>query len=150
MGRPAGWMTELTGQAPMKSPGKPSLRREVEREFWYVIATSVTTGEAANAAGVSEAAGARWFREGGGMPTIDLAPRSGRYLCFAEREEIALLRAKGAGVREIARQLGRSPSTISGSCAATQPPGVGSSTIEHRWLNGKLSWSLAARRPRNS
>jgi IS30 family transposase len=37
----------------------------------------------------------------------------GRYLSFAEREEIALLRARGEGVREIARQLGRSPSTIS-------------------------------------
>ena len=38
---------------------------------------------------------------------------SGRYLSFAEREEIALLRARGDGVREIARQLGRSPSTVS-------------------------------------
>lgn len=27
MGRPAGWMKALTGRAPMKSPGKPSLRR---------------------------------------------------------------------------------------------------------------------------
>ncbi len=38
---------------------------------------------------------------------------SGRYLSFPEREEIALLRAKGAGVRQIARTIGRSPSTIS-------------------------------------
>ena len=38
---------------------------------------------------------------------------SGRYLSFFEREEIALLRAQGAGVRQIARQVGRSPSTIS-------------------------------------
>lgn len=30
-----------------------------------------------------------------------------------EREEIALLKAQGAGVREIARRLGRHPSTIS-------------------------------------
>ena len=47
------------------------------------------------------------------MPPIPLAPSSGRYLSFAEREEIALLRAQQRGVREIARQLGRSPSTIS-------------------------------------
>lgn len=39
---------------------------------------------------------------------------SGRYLSFAEREEIALLRARDFGVRAIARCLGRSPSTISG------------------------------------
>ncbi len=36
-----------------------------------------------------------------------------RYLSFSEREDIALYRAQGAGVREIARRLGRSPSTIS-------------------------------------
>ena len=41
------------------------------------------------------------------------APLSGRYLSFAEREEIAILRARGCGVRGIARALGRSPSTIS-------------------------------------
>jgi IS30 family transposase len=38
---------------------------------------------------------------------------SGRYLSFPEREDIALLRAQGHGVREIARRVGRSPSTIS-------------------------------------
>ncbi|QAY63210.1 IS30 family transposase [Xylanimonas allomyrinae] len=38
---------------------------------------------------------------------------SGRYLSFAEREEIAIGNALGKGVREIAGALGRSPSTIS-------------------------------------
>jgi IS30 family transposase len=47
------------------------------------------------------------------MPSVTLAPVSGRYLSFAEREEIAILRARGCGVRKIARRLGRSPSTIS-------------------------------------
>ena len=47
------------------------------------------------------------------MPPICLAPVSGRYLSFAEREEIAIAHAQGAGVRAIARRLGRSPSTIS-------------------------------------
>jgi IS30 family transposase len=47
------------------------------------------------------------------MPPFDLAPLSGRYLSFAEREEIALARARGDGVRAIARSLGRDPSTIS-------------------------------------
>ena len=40
-------------------------------------------------------------------------PPSGRYLSFAEREEIAILRAQGRGVRAIAGHLGRPPSTIS-------------------------------------
>ena len=112
MGRPAGWMKALTGRSPMKSPGAPALRREVEREFWRQIATGVTAEEAAIAVGVSQAAGARWFRQRGGMP-IDLSPLTGRYLSFHEREEIAVLRAQECGVREIARQLGRNPSTIS-------------------------------------
>ena len=46
-------------------------------------------------------------------PCAIRASLSGRYLSFAEREEIALLRAQKSGVREIARRLGRSPSTIS-------------------------------------
>src|SRR3546814_16615191 len=38
---------------------------------------------------------------------------TGRYLSFAEREEIALLRAQDKGVREIARAIGRDPGTVS-------------------------------------
>jgi IS30 family transposase len=47
------------------------------------------------------------------MPPLTLAPVSGRYLSFAEREEIALLHAQDVGVREIGRRIGRHPSTIS-------------------------------------
>jgi transposase, IS30 family len=113
VGRPAGWMTALAGRSPMKSPGAPAHRREVERQFWREIAKGMLTEEAALAVGVSQAVGSRWFRHRGGMPSIDLGPLSGRYLTFREREEIAILRAQGTGVREIARRLGRAPSTIS-------------------------------------
>jgi IS30 family transposase len=47
------------------------------------------------------------------MPTISLTARSDRYLSLAEREEIALLRALGTGVRDIARKLDRAASTVS-------------------------------------
>ena len=47
------------------------------------------------------------------MPTASPAPLLGRYLSFAEREEIAILRARGASGRAIARRLRRAPSTIS-------------------------------------
>ncbi len=40
-------------------------------------------------------------------------PLSGRYLAFTDREQIALWRAQGHGVREIARRVARAPSTIS-------------------------------------
>lgn len=65
MGRPARWMKELTGRSPMKSPGAPSLRREVGREFWREIASGLLSEEAAAAVGVSPAADARWFRQRG-------------------------------------------------------------------------------------
>lgn len=113
MGRPAGWMKQLTGRSPMKSPGKPSLRRDVERLFWREVAKGLSSEDAAAAVGVSQAAGTRWFRDRGGMPTFLINPATGRYLSFEEREVIALLRAQGAGVREIARQIGRDPATVS-------------------------------------
>jgi IS30 family transposase len=47
------------------------------------------------------------------MPPISLDEPTGRYLSFVEREEIALLKIPDHGVREIARQIGRDPSTIS-------------------------------------
>jgi transposase len=98
----------------MRSPGRPPVaRREHRQRFWAAIARGLSSGDAAVEAGVSLAVGVRWFREGGGMASVTQALLSGRYLSFAEREEIALLRVGGCGVREIARQLSRSASTIS-------------------------------------
>ena len=113
MGRPQGWIKTATGRAAMRSPGRPPPRREIERGFWKLIATGVASEDAAMAMGVSQPVGTRWFRQGGGMPPITLAEPSGRYLSFAEREEIALLRIQDLGVREIGRRLGRPASTIS-------------------------------------
>ncbi|MFM9428825.1 hypothetical protein RCH10_005302 [Variovorax sp. GrIS 2.14] len=93
MGRPAGWMQKLTGRVAMRSPGAPSLRREVERKFWKQIAAGVTSEKAAEAVGVSQPVGGRWFRHRGGMPLFMSNPISRRYLSFAEREGIALVRA---------------------------------------------------------
>ncbi|MGW4791859.1 IS30 family transposase [Nonomuraea sp. NPDC004297] len=102
------------GRPPLRSPGRPPVnRREEKQRFWRLIASGLSSEEAAVACGVSMPLGPRWFREGGGMPPISLDALSGRYLSFAEREEIAMLRAQGRGVREIARSLGRAPSTIS-------------------------------------
>ena len=107
------WAADRALRPPMRSPGRPEPSRAVQREFWRLIASGVTTVEAAESVGVSWPVGARWFRHAGGMPPLSLAEPTGRYLSFAEREEIGLLRAQGAGVREIARRLGRDPGTIS-------------------------------------
>lgn len=117
------------------SPGAPSLPREHCARFWEAIARGQSTEEAASAAGVASAVGARWFRQAGGMCPISLAPLSRRYLCLAEREEIAIERARGSGVRTIARHVGRSPSTISRELrrnAATRPGSSGyRATVAH-------------------
>ena len=146
MGRPAGWMMELTGRAPLKSPGAPSLRRDVERLFWHRVAEGLSSEDAALAVGASSAAGSRWFRERGGMPTFMLTPLSGRYLRFEEREEIALLRAQGAGVREIARRLGRSPSTVSRELRRNAATRGGK--LDYRASVAQWKAELMARRPK--
>ena len=106
--------SDRTLRPPLRSPGRPpGWRREHLQQFWEAIARGLSSEEAGIVAGLSPAVGGRLFRQGGGMRTISRAPLSGRYLSFAEREEIALLNARGCGVREIASQVCRSPSTIS-------------------------------------
>ena len=130
----------------MRSPGRPPLRREIERRFWARIVEGLSSEDAALACGVSAPVGSRWFREGGGMPPFSLAPVSGRYLSFAEREEIALLRARGCGVRQIARRLGRSPSTISRELRRNAATRGGK--LEYRASIAQWKAERAARRPK--
>jgi len=103
---------EYRGQIP--SPGRPTVAwREDRIRFWSAIARGAMTEDAATEAGVSGPVGFRWFRHAGGVNPA-LPPRvSGRYLSFTEREDIAIWKAQEVGVREIARRLGRDPSTIS-------------------------------------
>jgi IS30 family transposase len=86
-----------------------------------LIGQGLSTSDAAAGAGVSVASGTRWFSDSGGMPPLSLAEPSGRYLSFAEREEIAIARAGGCGVREIARMLGRNEGTISRELRRNRP-----------------------------
>jgi IS30 family transposase len=130
----------------MKSPGAPALRRDIERLFWREIAKGLTSEEAAVAVGVSQAAGSRWFWQRGGMALFLVCPVTGRYLSFPEREQIATLNAQGVGVREIARRLGRDPSTISRELRrnAATPGG----TLDYRASVAQWKAELLARRPK--
>ena len=135
------------GRSPIRSPGRPTAgRREHRQAFWKAIARGLTSEDAALAAGVCQPVGTRWFRDNGGMPPTTLAPLSGRYLSFSEREEIALLRAQRAGVREIARRTGRCPSTISRELrrnAATRSGG-----FDYRATTAQWHADRQARRPK--
>jgi IS30 family transposase len=53
------------------------------------------------------------FDEAGGVNPVPVADPVGRYLSFAEREEIMRLDAADLGVRDIAVAVGRDPATIS-------------------------------------
>jgi IS30 family transposase len=80
------------------------------------------------------------------MAPFTFAPLSGRYLSFAEREEIAILHAQHHGVRGIARRVGRSPSTISRELrrnAATR-----SGDLEYRATTAQWHADRRARRPK--
>jgi IS30 family transposase len=80
------------------------------------------------------------------MPSVSQAPLSGRYLSFAEREEIALLRASGCGVRGIARRLGRAPSTISREVRRNAATRGGA--LEYRASTAQWHAERRARRPK--
>ncbi|MFL9911343.1 IS30 family transposase [Paraburkholderia fungorum] len=149
MGRPRGWAAQQTGRASMSSPGRPGVNQlETKQAFWNCIAEGMESDAAALACGVSQPLGPRWFRQAGGMPPIDLAPRSGRYLSFSEREELALLRAQDCGVCEIARRLGRSPSTISRELCRNAATRGG--TLTYRATVAQWKAERAARRPKTS
>ena len=143
--------SDRAGRGVLRSPGRPGVAgREDRRRFWAAIAAGLSSEDAAVGAEVSPAVGTRWFREAGGMPPATLAPSSkplsGRCLLFAEREEIALWRVRGRGVREIARQLGRAASTVSRELrrnAATRGGG-----LEYRATAAQWHAERAARRPK--
>lgn len=142
------------GRAKMRSPGRPPvLHRSERRPFWQAIAVGCSSEEAAQFAGVSPAVGTRWFRERGGMPPSHLlSPSSpmatGRYLSLAEREQIALLRVQGHGVREIARQLDRAASTISRELRRNVASRGGA--FEYRATTAQWHADRAARRPKRA
>ena len=130
----------------MRSPGHPGHPRSKERAFWTVIAKGTLPTDAGIAIGVSPVAGSRWFRESGGMSPYSWPAPSGRYLSLAEREEIAIQKALGKGVREIATVLGRSPSTISRELRRNAATRGGN--LDYRASVAQWKAELFARRPK--
>src|SRR6201982_3621359 len=137
-------------RARLGSLGRPPVAGRTEQElFWRGIAAGLNSETAALKAGLSEAVGPRLFRKAGGMPPAmfrsSAKPLSGRYLSFAEREEIALLNVQGHSIREIGRRLGRAASTISRELdrnAATHGGGM-----DYRATTAQWHADRSARRP---
>jgi len=120
----------------------------VEQAFWRRIAEGMGSEDAAVAVGVSAPVGSRWFRNGGGMSPINLAAPSGRYLSLVEREEVAILMAQDHGVREIARRMGRHPSTISRELRRNAATRGGK--MEYRASVAQWKAQTAAKRPKRA
>src|SRR6266568_4202750 len=110
---------------------------EKREQFARLIAQGFNNSEACRIVGINRRTGKRW-RHGRTVTTRDgrklhYAPVAGagrreispRYLSEDERIRIADLRRAGAGVRAIAEQTGRSPSTISRELRRNRDPGTG-------------------------
>jgi transposase, IS30 family len=85
-----------------------------------------------------------WIRKRGGVPPRWAEP-SGRYLSLVERETIAVRLAAGSSIRGIARELGRSPSTVSREVRRNTSTKWGS---EYRGLLAHARALDRARRPK--
>jgi transposase, IS30 family len=109
--------------------------------FWAALQGGEFITDAAEAAGTYRKQGARWVVASGGVRPRRGRNVKGRYLSFAEREEIALGRAAGESMRAIAKRMGRSPSTISRELGRNaEAPGRYRATSAHA-----VAWRRAAR-----
>jgi IS30 family transposase len=140
-------------RAQLRGPGRPPVAsREQRRRFWTGIAAGLLSEDAGAAAGVPQAVGTRWFRKAGGMaPAMfgqSAKPLSGRYLSFAEREEIALLRAQGCSMQEVGRRIGRVASTISRELRRNAT--THNRHLEYRATTAQWHAERSARRPRQA
>lgn len=130
----------------LRSPGHPKYQRPVEAAFWDQIAAGLLAEEAASVIGVAPAVCTRWYRQCGGMRPFRLTPGTGKRLSFSEREDIAMLRVQGCGVREIARQLNRDPSTISRELRRNAATRGGK--LDYRASVAQWKSDIAAKRPK--
>jgi IS30 family transposase len=117
-------------------PGRPPLAAK-RKQFAGLIARGVGNAEACRIVGVHPKTGKRW-RLGRSMTSssgarLHYAPVvstrrqviSERYLSEDDRVRLADLAGAGFGVRAIAAQLGRSPSTVSRELRRNRDPGSG-------------------------
>jgi len=125
---------------------------EKQARFWLVIASGSTLQAACDAVGVDRRTGRRWRQATGGQVPRKKPEPSGRYLSVEERLQIADLRLAGAGVRTIATQIGRAPSTVSRELHRNGPRrACGHETGTHRMRpRSEPSYALAGPRPPSS
>src|SRR3954447_5780139 len=118
---------------------------DLESEYWKLLQSGVGTVAACKLLGIGRKTGYRWRTENGGLPPAWLAESSrwSRFLSPLERQRIATLQGRGLGVRETARRLGRSPSTVSRELRRNLRP------HDRGLYDGDLAHARARNRARN-
>lgn len=91
--------------------GAPKVTRDLVRVFWRARIAGASIAAASATVGVSETCGLRWVYKSGGM-VPDLSQPSGRYLSITDRAHIAVGWQLGMSKADIARMIGRYPSTV--------------------------------------
>ena len=148
MGRPKGWASDQTGRPVMRSPGRPPVgRREHRQRFWAAIARGERSERRGVEAGVSPAVGVRWFREGGGMPTVTSGSAVGAVpVVRRARGDRAAACAVAAGCARSRGSSGARRRRSRGSCGAT--PRRAAAGLDYRATTAQWHADLRARRPK--
>lgn len=90
------------------------VRRSELLRFWELFLAGLTPEEAAAVLGRGARTGYRWFEKAGGVKPSTLPPaKRSRRLTIEDREAILVGITRGDSIRQIARDIGRSPSTVS-------------------------------------
>jgi transposase, IS30 family len=118
--------------------------KSVQRRYWELVAEGIPPRVAGRAVGVSEAAGALWFRQRGGVKPQLREPQglTKPRLVPLERDEIMIGTARGESQRSIADRLDRAPSTVmreidrNGRCAGA----MGRYRARHRFGADRGGW----------
>jgi transposase, IS30 family len=116
--------------------------------FWQFRTAGMSYPRAADRAGANRRTCYRALVTAGGIRPRDKGLLSGRFLSFAEREEIGLGLAAGLPQVEIARRLGRSRSTISREVKRNQVDMVARRTPRYRASTAQWKAGQRARRPK--
>lgn len=98
-------------------------RLDAVQEAWDAFQAGLFASEAGERIGVNRTTAKRMLVAAGGVRPRRGRGLQGRYLSFLEREEIALGVASGESVRQIARRIGRSASTVSREIARNSVKG---------------------------
>lgn len=121
-----------------------------QARFWVLMAAGSTLQAACDAVGVNRRTGRHWRQATGGQVPRKKPEPSGRYLSLQDRLQIADLHLAGIGVRAIAVQVGRAPSTVSRELGRNGPqPGARSSGKYAPYAAQKRA-ELRGRRPKAS